>query len=254
MCLTRLDRSISEVFNISRTRAGLLIDKSKVKVDGNIVTKRSFLVSGDENIEVELLDYVSRGYLKLSKALDSFKIKVEGKRVLDVGASTGGFTQLLLERDAKEVVALDVGHGQLVPNLRANSRVIVKEKLNIKSFKPEIFDLVVVDVSFISLTKISQHLSKLISTGSIVVLVKPQFELGNNIIGAKGIVKNSEHILQAFKSVVGSFNMNGVYLNRAVLSPIKGKKGNVEILAEFKYIEKNDEIMLNCITEEIKCL
>lgn len=237
----RLDKYVAEKLDISRERAQLLIRKGLVLVNGEVMLKSSFVVK-DEEVDVKgMIDYVSRGYLKLEKAMDEFGVDVNGLRVLDVGASTGGFTQLLLERGAREIVAVDVGHDQMVEKLKNDNRVISKEGVNIKDVTPEIFDLVVVDLSFISLTKVSNHLSHFINrekNGKIVCLVKPQFELGSRLIGKRGVVKSSRQIKKAFSDVVNSFNSAGLMLLNSTLSPIKGKSGNIEILALFGAVKE----------------
>jgi 23S rRNA (cytidine1920-2'-O)/16S rRNA (cytidine1409-2'-O)-methyltransferase len=246
MSSIRLDKLVAERKNISRERGALLIKSGLVKVQGETITKPSFLLSTDSEILVtEDIHYVSRGYLKIKEAVEKFKLNLKDKKVLDVGASTGGFTQFILEQDAESVVAIDVGRDQMVDFLRNHPKVKLIEEINIKDFPNEIFDFVFVDISFISLTKVSDKLVKLIDqnkNGKIVCLVKPQFELGNMVIGKKGIVKDRKKIISALKDVIMSFNMKSVFLKDITLSPILGKTGNIEILALFEYGTENISI------------
>lgn len=186
----------------------------------------------------ETMPFVSRGGFKLAAALDHFGIEVSGKACLDVGASTGGFTDCLLQRGAARVVALDVGHGQIDWKLRQDSRVEVRENVNARYLQPgdfsEKFDIVVVDVSFISLTKILPVIPALVSLGAVVVtLIKPQFEVGRDEVGKGGIVRDDA----ARSRVVGEITDFAAGLGFGLLgvidSPIAGADGNREFLAVF---------------------
>ena len=213
-----------------------MISEGLVSVNNIVVYKASLLVSKKDSIVLtKTIKYVSRGYLKLSKAIDYFKIDLLNKKALDVGASTGGFTQLLLEKGVSSVIAMDVGSGQLDDILKLDKRVTLLENLNIKDMKPDIFDIVVVDISFISLTKVVCNLKNFIDTnGIILVLIKPQFELGNKIIGKKGVVKDLALIDQVVKKVIISFEEHDLLFKGITESPILGKKGNIEFLALFQ--------------------
>ncbi len=235
MSLIRLDKFISQKEGISRERAAILIKEGAVKIDGKSVTKLSFMVSQDKNIEVNNnISYVGRGYIKIEKAHSTFKLKIKNACVLDVGSSTGGFTQFLLEHGAM-VDAVDVGKNQMDITLRNNSKVRLFEETNIKDFYPDKkYDLIVVDLSFISLTKVATHISNLLKeNGEIFALIKPQFELGNRVIGKKGIVKDKQLIMKAVMFVIESFNREKLFLKNIDISPIQGKKGNYEILSLF---------------------
>ncbi len=180
--------------------------------------------------------YVSRGALKLEGALDSFNINVEGKIALDVGASTGGFTDCLLQRGARRVYAVDVGHGQLNWKLRNNPRVIVLEKVNARHLShqhvPELVDLAVVDVSFISLTLVLPRvLNLLIPSGVILALIKPQFELSPREVGKGGIVRNPDLHRKAQDKIVSFVKEWGCTIAGIVPSVIKGIDGNQEFFA-----------------------
>jgi 23S rRNA (cytidine1920-2'-O)/16S rRNA (cytidine1409-2'-O)-methyltransferase len=234
--MLRLDSYLAKQESISRSRAQLMISEGLVSVNNIVVYKASLLVSKKDSIVLtKTIKYVSRGYLKLSKAIDYFKIDLLNKKALDVGASTGGFTQLLLEKGVSSVIAMDVGSGQLDDILKLDKRVTLLENLNIKDMKPDIFDIVVVDISFISLTKVVCNLKNFIDTnGIILVLIKPQFELGNKIIGKKGVVKDLALIDQVVKKVIISFEEHDLLFKGITESPILGKKGNIEFLALFQ--------------------
>jgi 23S rRNA (cytidine1920-2'-O)/16S rRNA (cytidine1409-2'-O)-methyltransferase len=178
-------------------------------------------------------EYVSRGGHKLAGALDSFDIKVEGVRALDVGASTGGFTDCLLQRGAAHVTALDVGYGQLAWRVRQDERVRVMERTNIRSIGADTlgapFDVIVVDVSFISLAKVLPHIVPLLAEeGDLVALVKPQFEVGKGRVGKKGVVRDSAAHEDVLGSVVHAVHEHGLVTRGLTWSPLKGPEGNIE--------------------------
>jgi len=180
--------------------------------------------------------YVGRGALKLESALDYFKIDVSGKRALDIGASTGGFTDCMLQRGAGKVYAVDVGHGQLDWKLRNDPRVIVLEKINARSLShgqvPELVDLCVIDVSFISLTLILPKAFDLITpTGVILALIKPQFELQRADVGGGGIVREPDLHRKAQEKIVAFVTDSGHVVTGIVPSAIKGADGNQEFFA-----------------------
>lgn len=225
----------------SRTDAKNLITSGKVSVNGKIVTKPSFDVLGDEAIEVDTSEkkYVSRGGLKLEGALDVFKIDVKDRLAIDVGASSGGFTDCLLQRGASHVIAVDSGYGQLVPSLRGDSRVTVIENYNARYMKPQDFeyspDIAVMDVSFISVTLIIPSLVNCLSASAdFVCLIKPQFEVGRSGLGKGGIVKSESLRRGAVDKVLSLCRSIGLNCLGVIESPIKGGDGNVEYLAHFK--------------------
>lgn len=225
----------------SRTDAKNLISSGKVSVNGKIVTKPSFDVLGDEAIEVDTSEkkYVSRGGLKLEGALDVFKIDVKDRLAIDVGASSGGFTDCLLQRGASHVIAVDSGYGQLVPSLRGDSRVTVIENYNARYMKPQDFeyspDIAVMDVSFISVTLIIPSLVNCLSVSAdFVCLIKPQFEVGRSGLGKGGIVKSESLRRGAVDKVLSLCRSIGLNCLGVIESPIKGGDGNVEYLAHFK--------------------
>ena len=225
----------------SRARAQALILAGKVRVNDEVVSKAGTQVTPDALIEVETPDhpYVSRGALKLAAALDAFAISPKDLDCLDVGASTGGFTDLLLERGARRVIALDVGRGQLDWRLRTDDRVVVVEGVNARLLEkdslPFASDLVVVDVSFISLRLVVPPLlAHLAPAAWLVCLVKPQFEAGRGQVGKGGIVRDESTRRKAIDNTVRALQKLDLELVGIVPSPIRGQKGNLEELAVFR--------------------
>jgi 23S rRNA (cytidine1920-2'-O)/16S rRNA (cytidine1409-2'-O)-methyltransferase len=227
----------------SRSRAAQLIADGIVTVDGRPATKPSQRVSESQTIAVTESDsYVSRAALKLLAALDAFPITVTGRLALDVGASTGGFTQVLLERGAARVVALDVGHDQLAPSIRHDERVLVIEGLNARELNPEVLatagvselpTLVVADLSFISLELVLPALVATVGvTADFVVLVKPQFEVGRGGV-REGIVRDPALREDAVTGVLWAAWDLGLQTAGVISSPIAGTSGNREYLVWF---------------------
>lgn len=232
---------IQKAMVASRQKAQALILAKKIKVNGQIVTKASTTVELDCDVEMVELDhpYVSRGGVKLEGALTYFNIDVRQMVVLDAGASSGGFTDCLLQRGAKKVYAFDVGYGQIDWKLRNDPRVIIKEKFNIRYLTQndvdEKVDLVVGDLSFISLTKvIPAFLNVLKDNALLLLLVKPQFELERQYVGKGGVVKNDEHRLMAVKKVIDFSIESGLNSEGYVDSKLAGPKGNREIFVLLK--------------------
>jgi 23S rRNA (cytidine1920-2'-O)/16S rRNA (cytidine1409-2'-O)-methyltransferase len=224
----------------SRERARALVIAGQVTVDGQTVTKAGTPV--DESATVALVapdhPYVGRGGLKLAHALDTFGIAVAGRDCLDIGASTGGFTDVMLQRGAARVVALDVGHGQLDWRLRQDPRVVVLEHVNARTLTPDLIpgpvDLVTIDVSFISLTRILPVVPPLLKTGAdIVALVKPQFEAGRGEV-RKGIIRDPAIHDRVLDEVSAAGAEVGLTRVACTPSPITGQKGNVEFLVHFR--------------------
>lgn len=235
MIKKRLDLLLAEK-NLapSRSIAAKLISDYKVRVNGELISKQGKEVDEDALIEViEAFPYVSRGGYKLAHALDTWSIEVAGCTALDIGASTGGFTDCLLQRGASHVYAVDVGRNQLAPSLRVDPRVTVFEHTDIRTCTiPELVDIIVIDVSFISLTKIFPSLHKLIRPGGIIVaLIKPQFEVGKDRIGKNGIVKTEADWSFAIDTVKSSAMICGFNVVQVIDSPISGGSGNKEFLA-----------------------
>ena len=206
-----------------------------VAVDGRIVDKPGAATRLDSRIEINGgdLPYVSRGGLKLAGALASFDLDVSGWICMDVGASTGGFTDCLLQKGASRVYAVDVGYGQLAWNLRQDPRVAVIERTNIRHLPfekvPDPVDLIVIDASFISLKIVVPSVVRFLKPrGRILPLVKPQFEVGKGQVGKGGIVRNPEQHSRVIAELTRFFGSLGMECSEAVLSPIEGPKGNKE--------------------------
>lgn len=231
----------------SRTEAKNFILEGAVSVLGKVIKKPSFEVepeTADVSVDKSSKKYASRAGLKLEAALDRFSISPSGMCALDIGASSGGFTDCLLERGAAHVIAVDSGYGQLVERLREDSRVTVFENYNARYMSPEDFDvkpdMAVMDVSFISATYIIPAVAKVLSGGGIFVcLIKPQFEVGKTHLGKGGIVKSEKLRRSAVDSVTSCAISVGFSLIGIIESPIKGGDGNVEYLAYFKKKEGN---------------
>jgi len=224
----------------SRERARALVLAGQVSVDGAPITKAGTQV--DEQADVAIIapdhPYVGRGGLKLAHALDTFHIAVAGRQCLDIGASTGGFTDVMLQRDAARVVALDVGHGQLDWRLRNDPRVVVIEHMNARHLTRETLpgpvDLVTIDVSFISLSKILPVVPPLLkSDADIVALVKPQFEAGRAEV-RKGVIRDRDVHDRVLAEVAAAGTEVGLTPVAATPSPVTGQKGNVEFLMHFR--------------------
>jgi len=235
-----VDRGLAE----SRTKAQALVMAGVVLADEQRINKPSDTVASDAQVRLKGGDdptsrYVGRGGLKLETALRDFDLIVEGLICLDVGASTGGFTDCLLQHGAERVVALDVGHNQLDYRLRTDPRVEVREGVNARYLQPgdfeTRFDLAVMDVSFISATKIMPAIVPLLqATGSLVTLIKPQFEVGRGEVGKGGIVRDPDKHARVIAEVNQAALELGLQLNKVIESPIRGADGNVEFLALYE--------------------
>jgi 23S rRNA (cytidine1920-2'-O)/16S rRNA (cytidine1409-2'-O)-methyltransferase len=228
----------------SRTKAQAMIMAGVVLVDEQRVEKPSQQFDTNSSIRIKGGDdptsrYVGRGGLKLEAALREFRIDIEGFVCLDVGASTGGFTDCLLQHGAKRVVAVDVGHNQIDWRLRNDRRVEVREGVNARYLQPqdfsEEFDLAVMDVSFISVTKVLPAIVPLLrASGAIITLIKPQFEVGRGEVGGGGIVRDAAKRLRVVDEVNAAAKELGLKVLRVIESPIQGAEGNVEFLGLYK--------------------
>jgi 23S rRNA (cytidine1920-2'-O)/16S rRNA (cytidine1409-2'-O)-methyltransferase len=219
----------------SRERARALIMSGNVYVSGRVVDKPGAATPWDSLIEIkdEQSPYVSRGGLKLAGALKDFALEVSRWICLDVGASTGGFTDCLLQRGAARIYAVDVGYGQLAWSLRQDPRVVVIERTNIRHMPsekiPEPIDLIVIDASFISLKIIVPAVIRFLRPGGhILPLIKPQFEVGRGQVGKGGIVRDAEQHIRVIAELALFFHHLGLGCSQAVPSPIEGPKGNKE--------------------------
>jgi 23S rRNA (cytidine1920-2'-O)/16S rRNA (cytidine1409-2'-O)-methyltransferase len=224
----------------SRARARDAILRGTVSVNGAIAKKPNQMVSASDTITLDdpAAHYVSRAALKLIAGLDAGSISPEGKTSLDIGSSTGGFTQVLLERGATKIYAVDVGHDQLHASVRDDPRVVSLEGVNARDLGskliPEPIDLLVCDVSFVSVTKVLAAPLALCRKGAeAVILIKPQFEVGREHVGKGGIVSDGAAIAQAQEAVIGFVIGEGWTLQNTVASPIAGGDGNRETVAVF---------------------
>lgn len=241
MARVRLDQLlVDKGLALSRERARALILAAQVQVDGRVVTKAGTQVAGDAQVMLLAPDhpYVSRGGLKLAHALDTFGIDVTGRYALDIGASTGGFTDVLLQRGAARVAALDVGHGQIDWRLRGDPRVVVLEGINARYLKPADvpgpFDIVCIDVSFISLRQILPVVPPLVRPGAdVVVLVKPQFEAGRAEV-RNGVIRDVAVRARVVDEIRAAAAAVGLTPAALTPSPITGQKGNVEFLLHLR--------------------
>jgi 23S rRNA (cytidine1920-2'-O)/16S rRNA (cytidine1409-2'-O)-methyltransferase len=242
---SRLDVLIVEQgFIKSRQRAKALIMAGKVLVDDSLVDKPGTLIKNDAKIIVKKDDnpFVSRGGLKLEQALKSIPVSVKDLTCLDIGASTGGFTDCLLQNGARKIYAVDVGYGQFDWALRQNPRVVVIERTNIRHMPYEKInekvDMVVADTSFISLKIVIPSAEKFMRYDTkVLALIKPQFEAGKNNVGKGGVVKDLKIIEQVIQDLEYFFKERGYSVNQVIPSPILGPKGNQEYIISLNYKE-----------------
>lgn len=243
----------------SREKAKAIIMSGIVYVDNNKEDKAGTTFEETARIEVRgnTLKYVSRGGLKLEKAMNNFGVTLEGKVCMDVGASTGGFTDCMLQNGAVKVYSVDVGHGQLAWKLRNDERVVCMEKTNIRYVTPDDIDDVIefasIDVSFISLTKVLPAVRELMTPGGeIVCLIKPQFEAWREKVGKKGVVRELSTHIEVVQMIVDYARANGFRTLHLSYSPIKGPEGNIEYLLHITKDEscENEEFDIRALVEE----
>ena len=243
----------------SREKAKAIIMSGIVYVDNNKEDKAGTIFEETARIEVRgnTLKYVSRGGLKLEKAMNNFGVTLEGKVCMDVGASPGGFTDCMLQNGAVKVYSVDVGHGQLAWKLRNDERVVCMEKTNIRYVTPDDIDDVIefasIDVSFISLTKVLPAVRELMTPGGeIVCLIKPQFEAGREKVGKKGVVRELSTHIEVVQMIVDYARANGFRTLHLSYSPIKGPEGNIEYLLHITKDEsrENEEFDIRALVEE----
>ncbi|MBS5927564.1 MAG: TlyA family RNA methyltransferase [Clostridium sp.] len=239
----------------SRERAKTSIMAGKVFVDGRRVDKAGEKVPVTANIEYkgEKLPYVSRGGLKLEKAMKNFPITLKGKVCMDIGASTGGFTDCMLQNGASKVFSIDVGYGQFAWKLRTDERVVCMERTNIRYVKPEdlgeLVDFASIDVSFISLKKIMPATVELLKdNGEVVALIKPQFEAGKEKVGKKGVVRDIEVHKEVVFGIIDYLIEHNLNVLGVSYSPIKGPEGNIEYLV---YFTKDTERESTFVREDV---
>ncbi|MDO6354523.1 TlyA family RNA methyltransferase [Caloramator sp. CAR-1] len=252
---------VQKGFFDTREKARKNIMAGLVFVDGVRVDKAGEKVDIDSEIEIKgnAIPYVSRGGLKLEKALLSFNINLKDKVTIDIGASTGGFTDCMLKKGAKKVFAIDVGYGQLAWDLRNDPRVVVMERTNIRFVKPEdlgeFADFASIDVSFISLKLVLPVVKGLLKDeGEIVALIKPQFEAGREKVGKKGVVRDPDVHREVIKEIIDFAKSIDLTIKGLQFSPIKGPEGNIEYLL---YLSKNidngienlESLIINIVNE-----
>ena len=235
---------VKREFFETREKAKREIMVGNVIVNEQVVTKAGTMFKDNDELNIRIKDklkYVSRGGLKLEKAIKTWDLDFSDKLVLDIGASTGGFTDCALQNGARRVYSVDVGKNQLDWKLRNNEKVVSLEEMHIKDLKEEDIgnekaDFIVIDVSFISLTKVIPYFEKFLKkNGKIVMLVKPQFEVGREKIGRNGVVENEEYHDEAIKKIISFSKECGYELAGVGDSPIKGAKGNKEFLMLLKF-------------------
>ena len=246
----RLDVAVFEKgFAPSREKAKAIIMAGQVYVNNQKVDKAGAEIKPEDNLEVRgnTLKYVSRGGLKLEKAIEKFPIELSGKICMDIGASTGGFTDCMLQNGADKVYSIDVGYGQLAWKLRCDERVVNLERTNFRYCSrenvPDEIDFASVDVSFISLKHILPVLNTLLKAdGKAVCLIKPQFEAGKEKVGKKGVVRDLSVHKEVVENIIALALENGFSVSGLDYSPIKGPEGNIEYLI---FIEKSDKPILS---------
>ncbi len=238
----RMDLIVKEKLGISRERAKELIEKGHVSLNGKIYKKSGEKIDINSDILIDksnMLKYVSRGGLKLEKALKIFNVNIKNKVCFDIGASTGGFTDCMLQNEALKVYAIDVGNNQIDKKLLNDNRVSVFENTNVKSTTYETFgekgDFASIDVSFISLTKVLDSVISLLKNESeIIALIKPQFEAGRNYIGKNGIIKKVSVHKKVLLDIYKYCENKNLSIINLTYSPIRGGNGNIEFLIHIK--------------------
>lgn len=261
MAKVRLDVLLAEKNLVpSRERAKTTIMAGLVLVDGQKVDKAGTMVKPDAVLRIlgDSIPYVSRGGLKLEKAVKEFGVQLRGCVVADIGASTGGFTDCSLQNGAVKVFAIDVGYGQLAWKLRTDSRVVNMERMNIRNVTPdmlgEALDFASIDVAFISLDKVLPHAKELLKAdGELVALIKPQFEAGREHVGKKGVVRDPA-IHEAVIRKVTDFSRNLGFVPMALtFSPVKGPEGNIEYLIRLSLDRQQmDTVSEDCIVRVVR--
>lgn len=259
MAKERLDvLLIQRGFFPSRERARALIMAGKVLVNEKKIEKPGTTVAEDAIIRLigEDIPYVSRGGLKLEKALTSFSVSLDGKVMADIGASTGGFTDCALAHGARKVYAIDVGYGQLAWKLRCDERVINMERTNIRYVTKDVFteplEIASIDVAFISLSKVLPVVYDILSnTGEAIALIKPQFEAGREHVGKKGVVRDPKVHLCVIREVLQIAKEIGFLAVEMTFSPVKGPEGNIEYLV---YLKKTSSMNVALREDDVKSI
>lgn len=258
----RLDKVLVDLgYFETRQKAQAAIMAQDVKINGETITKAGFqiLVTDETNIEIKTMPYVSRGGFKLEKALNSFNIDVKNRVCLDAGASTGGFTDCMLQRGAKFIYSVDVGYGQFAWKLRQSEKIKVVERTNVKNCAFDdvyaegevVADFCAMDLSFISVTKVLPNVVNLLGENKeLAVLIKPQFEAGKEFVGKNGVVREKSTHIDVIRNVINCVNELDLSVHGLQFSPIKGPKGNIEYLIHLKNQLSECEISVESVVDE----
>lgn len=259
----RLDKELVEKSLVpSRSKAQELIKEGFILVNGKTINKANYIVKETDIIEIkenDKLKYVSRGGLKLEKAINEFNIDMTNKKVMDIGSSTGGFSDCALQHGASKIIAVDVGTNLMHESLRNNPKIDLHEQTNFKEFENIYFkdiDIAVCDVSFISLKRIIDKIASENVSIDMVCLIKPQFECGKEIADKyKGVILNKQIHIDIIKDMIDYFNQKGFYIKNLTSSPIRGGDGNIEYLTLISNkVDKNininiEELVYKCFKE-----
>lgn len=259
----RLDKILVDLgYFENKSKASAAIMSGNVKINDEVITKAGFQINPEKelNIEVKSMPYVSRGGFKLEKALKTFDVKIKDRVCFDAGASTGGFTDCLLQNGAKKVYSVDVGYGQLAWKIRSDERVKTIERTNIRtcnfediySKEDEIADLLVMDVSFISIDKVLPNLKKLLKPDfhELICLIKPQFEAGKELVDKGGVVKDRNVHIDVINNVIGFAKKLDYKVLDLTYSSIKGPSGNIEYLIHLATQVEQKEFLVKDIVED----
>lgn len=262
MSKERLDKTLVDLgYFETRQKAQAAIMAQDVKVNGETITKAGFQVEVTDKtiIEIKTMPFVSRGGFKLEKALNSFNIDLNDRICLDAGASTGGFSDCMLQKGAKFIYAVDVGYGQFAWKLRQSDKIKVIERTNVKScnfediYSPNepVAEFCAMDLSFISITKVLPNVIKLLAEKKeLALLIKPQFEAGKDLVGKNGVVKEKSTHISVIEKVINCALEHGLYTHNLQFSPIKGPKGNIEYLIHLKNEPSDELINIEKIVDE----
>lgn len=258
----RLDKILVDLgYFETRQKAQAAIMAQDVKINGETITKAGYQIEikDDTNIEIKTMPYVSRGGFKLEKALNSFSIDVKDRVCLDAGASTGGFSDCMLQRGAKFIYSVDVGYGQFAWKLRQSDKIKVIERTNVKNCSfSDIYDeneavaeFCAMDLSFISITKVLPNIINLLGNKKeLALLIKPQFEAGKESVGKNGVVRDKHTHIQVIQNVINCGQELGLTTHGLQFSPIKGPKGNIEYLIHFKNENSENIISVENVVNE----
>ena len=246
----------------SITMAKALILEGRIKIDGKVIDKPGTSVNSNSLVEIiSKIPYVSRGGIKIEKVFNELDLKISGKKAIDIGASTGGFTDFLIKNGAEKVITIDVGYGQLSWNLRKSSKVIILERTNVryldKKKLPFLSDFTVVDVSFISVKTIFKKILDITcDNGEILILIKPQFEIARDEVEKKGIIKDKKLHSKVLLDIIGFIRKQPVKIKKLTYSKLKGTKGNIEYwvylkksIKKKKTIKNYDKIVAEVVDE-----